>query len=161
MLGGYILKRQSYRCQLCSSSGWLLPLFVWGRLHTGASQETQNETSPILLFHLPVYRWCTFTIIYHKFVGFVDHICFIEFEINDTQTQLGLLHTITYTLKHNCRLRTKLRQRDEFNDTRVNFAFICSNIPGGPANGVYISHSGYEILEIRIFIMISLRAGCS
>ena len=80
---------------------WLtLPLFVRSRLHTGASQETQNEASPILLFHLPLYGWCTLTIIYHKFGGFVDHICPIEFEINDTQIQLGLLHTITYTLKN-------------------------------------------------------------
>ena len=100
MLGGYIFKRQSYGYQLFSSSDWFLPLFVWGRLHTGASQKTQNEASPSLLFHLPLYRWCTFTIIYHKFGGFLDHICPIEYEINDTQTQLGILHTITYTLNN-------------------------------------------------------------
>ena len=56
-----------------------------------------------------------------------------------TQTQLGLLHTITFTLKNKCRLRTKLRKRDDFNDIGVTCVLMCSNIPGGPAYGVYIS----------------------
>ena len=34
--------------KLCSSSCWLVPLFLWGRLHTGASQEKWKETSLIL-----------------------------------------------------------------------------------------------------------------
>jgi hypothetical protein len=34
--------------KLCSSSCRLVPLFVWGRLHTGASQEKRKEASPIL-----------------------------------------------------------------------------------------------------------------
>ena len=34
--------------QLCSSSRRIVPLFVWGRFHTGASQEKQKEASPIL-----------------------------------------------------------------------------------------------------------------
>jgi hypothetical protein len=49
--------RHTYGCNLCSSSRRLVPLFVWGRLHTGASQEKRKEASPILLFHVPLYRW--------------------------------------------------------------------------------------------------------
>ena len=45
----------------CSSSRRLVPLFVWGRLHTGASQEKRKEAALILLFHVPLYRWCPFT----------------------------------------------------------------------------------------------------
>jgi hypothetical protein len=37
--------RQLYK--LWSSSRRLVPLFVWGRLHTGASQEKRKEANPI------------------------------------------------------------------------------------------------------------------
>ena len=38
------------------------------------------------------------------------------------------------------RLRTKLYdKRDDFNFPILNFPFICSNIPGAPVYGVYIS----------------------
>ena len=40
--------RHTYGYNLCSSSRRLVPLFVWGRLHTGASEEKRKETSPIL-----------------------------------------------------------------------------------------------------------------
>jgi hypothetical protein len=30
-------------------------------LHTAASQEKQTEASPIIKFHVPLYRWCPFT----------------------------------------------------------------------------------------------------
>jgi hypothetical protein len=53
--------RHTYGYKLCSSSRRLVPLFVWGRLHTGASQEKLEETSPILWFHVLLYRWCPFT----------------------------------------------------------------------------------------------------
>ena len=39
----------TYGYKLCSSSRRLVPLFVWGRLHTWASQEKQKEVSPIPL----------------------------------------------------------------------------------------------------------------
>ena len=39
----------AYGYKLCSSSCRLVPLiFVWGRLHTGDSQEKRKEGSPIL-----------------------------------------------------------------------------------------------------------------
>jgi len=37
--------RHTYGYTLCSSSRRLVPLFVWGRLHTGASQEKRKEAS--------------------------------------------------------------------------------------------------------------------
>ena len=40
--------RHTYGYKLCSSSRRLVPLFVWGRVHTGASQEKRKEASPIL-----------------------------------------------------------------------------------------------------------------
>jgi hypothetical protein len=40
--------RHTYGYKLCSSSRRLVPLIVWGRLHTGASQEKHKETSSIL-----------------------------------------------------------------------------------------------------------------
>jgi hypothetical protein len=53
--------RHTYGYKLCSSFRRLVPLFVWGRLHIGASQEKRKETSSILKFHVPLYRWCPFT----------------------------------------------------------------------------------------------------
>ena len=38
----------TYGYKLCSSSRRLVPLFVWDRLHTGASQEKRKEANPIL-----------------------------------------------------------------------------------------------------------------
>jgi len=64
-LGEYIFQPEShhsYGYQLCSYSRRLLLLFVWGKLHTGASQEARKEARPILLFHSLLYRWCPFTI---------------------------------------------------------------------------------------------------
>ena len=40
--------RHTYWYKLCSSSRRLVPLFVWGILHTGASQEKWKEARPIL-----------------------------------------------------------------------------------------------------------------
>ena len=44
--------------QMCFPSGWLVPLFVWGRLHTGVSYEKPKEVNPILLFHCLHYILC-------------------------------------------------------------------------------------------------------
>ena len=41
-------RMSAYEYKLCSSSCRLIPLFVWGRLHTRASQEKRKETSSIL-----------------------------------------------------------------------------------------------------------------
>ena len=51
----------TYGNKLCSSSRRHVPLFVSGRLHTGASQEKRKEATLNLLFHVPLYRWCPFT----------------------------------------------------------------------------------------------------
>ena len=50
MFGGRVFQQTvgiTYWYQLCSSRR-LVPLFVWGRLHTVASQEKRKEASPIL-----------------------------------------------------------------------------------------------------------------
>jgi hypothetical protein len=40
--------RHTYGYKLCFSSRRLVPLFKWGRLHTGASQDKWKEASPII-----------------------------------------------------------------------------------------------------------------
>ena len=55
-------RHHTYWYKLCSSSRQRVPVFAWGRLHTGASQEKRKEASPILQFHVPLSRWCPFTI---------------------------------------------------------------------------------------------------
>ena len=50
--------RHSDEYQLCFCSRWLVPLFVWGRLHSRASHGKLKEASPILLFHCLLYRLC-------------------------------------------------------------------------------------------------------
>ena len=82
--------------QLCSSSGQLLPLFVWGRIHTGASQkhEKKLDRSDNFPFH---YIGDVLSLI--KLGDFVEYIYPIKVEIKVTQIQLGLRHTLIYTLK--------------------------------------------------------------
>jgi hypothetical protein len=64
-------------------------LFVWGRLHTRASQD-KRKASPILQFHI---RYIDHILLLHnsKFGDYVDSIYPIEIEIKDTTGKLGLL----------------------------------------------------------------------
>jgi hypothetical protein len=48
--------RHTYGYKLSSSSCRLVPLFIWDRLHTGASHEKRKEANPILTSHLYL-RW--------------------------------------------------------------------------------------------------------
>jgi hypothetical protein len=53
---------------------------------------------------------------------------------------INMLEPLNIYLFFRGRLRTKLYdKRDDFNFPIVNFPFICSNIPAGPAYAVYIS----------------------
>ena len=76
--------RHTYGYKLCSSSRRLVPLFVRGRIHTGASQEKRKEA---------IARSFNFTVRYTddvmslnnaRFGDFVDHIYLTELEIKDT-----------------------------------------------------------------------------
>ena len=77
----------------------------------------------------------------YKLCDFVDHIYPIDLEIKDTQIQLGLLHTMTYTLKNtvNAGQERNYEIRNYSYFPIVNFAFICNNIPSAPVYMVYIS----------------------
>jgi hypothetical protein len=73
---------------------------------------------------------------------FVDRIYPIELEIEDTTNTDRSASYLDIHLEINSkgRLRTKFYdKRDDFHFPIVNFPFICSNIPAGPAHGVYIS----------------------
>jgi hypothetical protein len=69
-------------------------------------------------------------------------IFLIELEIKDiTDTERSASYLdLPLEIDSEGRLRTKLYdKRDVFIFSIVNFLFICSNIPGAPAYGVYIS----------------------
>ena len=70
--------RQTYGYKLCSSSRRLVPLFVRGWLHTGASQEKRKEASP--------FRYIDDVLLLNnsRFGDFVARIYPIELEIKDT-----------------------------------------------------------------------------
>jgi hypothetical protein len=77
-----------------------------------------------------------------RFGDFVDRIYAIELEIKDsTDTDRSDSYLdLHLEIDSEGRLRTKLYdKREDFNFARVNFPFICSNIPAAPAYGVYIS----------------------
>ena len=65
----------------CTSSRRLVPLFVWGRIHTRALHEQRTESSIILEFQVALYGWYPFT---NTCGDYVDHICSIELEVKDT-----------------------------------------------------------------------------
>ena len=89
--------RHSSAYQLCSSSRQLLPLFVWGRLHTGASQKHEKKLDRS--FYFP-FHYIGDALSLIKLDDFVDHIYPIKVEIKGTHIQLGLRHTLIYTLKN-------------------------------------------------------------
>ena len=143
MFGGRVFQQTvgiTYRYQL-SSSRRLVPLFVWGRLHTEASQEKRKEASRSFNF---TFRYIddVLSINNSRFGDFVDRIYPIELEIKDTIDTDRSASYLDLHLKIDSegRLRTKLYdKKDDFNFPIVNFPFICSNIPAAPAYGVYLS----------------------
>ena len=140
MFGGRVFQ-QTYGYKLCSSSRRLVPLFVRGRLHTGASQEKRQEASRSFNF---TFRYIddVLSLNNSRFGDFVDRIYPIELEIKDTTDTDRFVSYLDLHLEVDSedRLRTKLYdKRDDFNFLIVNSPFICSNIPAAPAYGVYIS----------------------
>jgi hypothetical protein len=132
--------RNIYGYKLCSSARRLVPLFVWGRLHTGGFQVKQKKPRSFNF----TFRCIDDVLSLNKtrFGDFVDHIYPFELEINDptdtdrSASYLGL-HLETGS---EGQLRTKLYdKRDDFKFPIVNFPFICSSIQAAPAYGVYIS----------------------
>jgi len=91
--------RHSHGHKLCSSSRILLLLLIWGSPLSGGSKK-RKEASPILYFHVPLYRWCgVLSLNYSKFGDYVGLIYWshqIELEKRIPQLQTCLLHTLTY-----------------------------------------------------------------
>ena len=67
----------------CSSSRQRIPIFAWGRFHTGSSQEKRTEACPILQFQVPLSRWYPFTIYFSFAISLIAYICPIELEISN------------------------------------------------------------------------------
>ena len=150
--------------KLCYTSCRLVPLFIQGRLHTGASQEKRKGSQAISFNFTFHYIDDVLSLNNFKFGDFIDHICPIELEIKDTtDTAMSAsyldLHLEIDSQGH---LRTKLYdKRNYLNYPIVNFPFICSNIPATPAYGVYISQlirysraygSNLEFLNRRLLL---------
>jgi hypothetical protein len=136
-------RRHTYGYKLCSSSRRLIPLFVWGWFHKGASQEKQKKK---------LFRSFNFTLRFihdvlslnnSRFGDFVCRIYPIELEIKDTTDTDRSASYLDLHLEIGSErwLRTKLcDKRDDFNFPIIYFPFIYSNIPAAPAYyGVYIS----------------------
>ena len=120
--------RHTYGYNLCSSSRRLVPLFVWGRFHIGASQEKRKETSRS--FNIK-FRYIddVLSLNNSRFGDFDDRIYPIELAIKDT-THTDTRTSASYLDLHleivsEERLRTKLYdKRDDFNFPIVNFSFM-------------------------------------
>ena len=126
-----------YGYELCPSSRWLVPLLIWGRLQTGASQEKRKEAIPIF-----------------NFGDFVDPIYSIEFEINDTtDTARSAL-----CLDNHNKIDSEGQFRTKLYDKRDDFYFLiklCSTFQQH-LHMEYISPSWSDIPELVVPIMISL-----
>jgi hypothetical protein len=133
--------QHTYGYKLCSSCRRLVPLFVWGRLHTGASQEKEKKLARS--FNITFrYKDDVLSVNNSRFCDFVDRIYPIELEIMDTtETDKSASYLDMHLeIDSEGRLRTKrYDKRDDLNFPIVNFPFICRNIQTAPAYGVYIS----------------------
>jgi len=133
-------RHHTYWYKLCSSSGQRVPVFAWGRLHTGASQEKRTEASQILQFHLPLSRLCPFAIFLALWFR-CSHLSHWAWNKNIRRMHISLLHTLSYTSK----LTVGGGQERNFTTQEIISIFplwtpfICSNIPAAPAYWVYIS----------------------
>jgi hypothetical protein len=118
--------RHTSGCKLCSSSHRLVPLFVWGRLHIGASQEKRKEAGPFLNF---TFRYIDDILSQNnsRFGDVFHRIYTIELEIKytivtDSSASYLDLHLEIDNVEH---LRTKLYdKRDDFNFPIVNFPIM-------------------------------------
>ena len=98
-----------------------------------------HEKKLVRSFYFPL-RYTGDVLSLYKF-DFVDRIYLIDLEIKDTQIQLDMLNTLTYTLKIIMMTSEKgiYNKKHDFNFRIVNFAFICRNIPVAPTYLVYLS----------------------
>ena len=76
-----------------------------------------------------------------KFSEYLDFIYSSELEIKETtESSTSFLCLDCFLYMANGKLSTRLYdKRDDFNFPIVNFPFLSSNIPSGPAYGVYVS----------------------
>jgi hypothetical protein len=130
-------RRHTYEYKLCTSSRRLVPLFVWGRLHTGPSQEKRKKLCRSFNF---TFRYIddVLSLNNYRFGDFVDCIYPIDLEIKDTTDTDRSASYLDLHLEIDSENET-LRQKRYFNFPIVNFPFICSNISEAPAYGVDIS----------------------
>ena len=118
---------------------FLVPFFVWGRLHIGGSQEKRKEASPVLNL---TYRYINdiLSLNNHKFGDFVNRIYPIEIKDTTDKTMCASYLDIHLEIDSEGEVRTKhYDKRDDINFHIVNFPFTCSNILATPAYRVYIS----------------------
>jgi hypothetical protein len=75
--------RYTYGYQLCSSSRRLVPLFIWGWLHTGPLQKNEKKLARSFNF---TFRYIDDVLSLNdaRFGDFLDRIYPIELEIKDT-----------------------------------------------------------------------------
>ena len=101
--------RHTYGYKLCSSSRLLDPLFIWGRLHTGAFKKNEKnlDRSFNFTFH---YIDDVLSLNNSRFGDFVNRIYPIELEIKDTtDTDRSASYLdLHLEIDSEVRLRTKL-----------------------------------------------------
>ena len=127
--------RHTYGYRLCSSSRRLVPLFLWGRPHTGASKK--NEKKIARSFN-STFRYIdhVLSLTNSRFGEFVDRIYPIEFEIKHTTDTDRFASYLDLHLEIDSEglLRTKIYDtRYDFNFPIVNFPFKCSNVAAAHA----------------------------
>jgi hypothetical protein len=138
IFGGRVFQ-QTYGYKMCSSSRWLVLVFVWGRL------LKKNEFKLARSFNF-TFRYIdeVLSLNNSRFGDFVDRIYPIELEINDTTDTYTCASYLDLHLEIDSdgRLRTKhYDKREDFNFPIVIFPFICSYILAAPAYEVYTSGS--------------------
>jgi hypothetical protein len=84
-------RRHIYGYKLCSSSRRLVPLIIWGRLHTEASQEKRKVKLARSFNFTSCYIDDVLSLNNSRFGNFVDRIYPIELEIKDTTDTASII----------------------------------------------------------------------
>ena len=161
----YINITHGYKLYIASRP--LVPLFLGGRSHIGASQQKRKEDSQILSFHVQLYRWLPL-LNNCRLSDIVDRIYLIEFEIKDTVDTYNSASYLDLLLKIHSEwcLRTELYdKKDNYNLPIVNFPCIRGCIRAPPGYGVYTSQlirysracgSNKDFLDRRLLLTAKL-----
>jgi len=130
-------RHHTYRYKLCSSSLQRVPVFAWGRFHTGSSQEKRTFIARSFNFTFRCLDDVLSLFILALWFGWSHTSVPLSLKYKLRWIHISLFHTLTYTSRGGQELN--FTTKEIISIVPLWTPFICSNIPAAPAYWVHIS----------------------